>query len=109
MKKHIDIFIEGTVKKADFNFYSQIAASKFNIHAVYKNGDSRHVDIEAEGKSEDIERFVEYLKTGALKPFIETFKTQEGIFQNIDGFTSLKVHKDKLSLLEKLFAKKKHF
>jgi len=103
MKKHLDIFIEGSVKKADFNFYSQIAASKFNIQAVYKNGDSRHVDIEAEGEPEQIEQFVNYIKTGALKQHIETFRTQEGQFQNIEGFTSLKVHKDKLNVLDKLF------
>jgi len=106
MKKHLDIFIEGQVKKADFNFYSQIAASKFDIHAVYKNGDSRHVDIEAEGSAENIQAFVDYLKSGALKPFIESFKTQEGKFQNIEGFTSLKVHEDKFSLIEKLFRKR---
>ncbi len=103
MKKHIDIFIEGTVSKADFNFYSQIGASKFDIDAIYKNGDSRHVDIEVEGKVEDIQRFVEYIQNGALRGHIESFRTEQGKFQNIQGFTSLKVHKDKFKLLKSLF------
>jgi len=109
MKKHIDIFIEGTVNKADFNFYSQIGASKFGIDAIYKNGDSRHVDIEAEGEPDHIQSFVNYLQAGALKQHIELFKTQEGEFQNIKGFTSLKVHKDKFQLIKRLFSKKVKF
>jgi len=106
MKKHTDIFIEGRVNKADFNFYSQIGASKFNIDAIYKNGDTRHVDIEAEGEVEDIQNFIEYIQTGALKSHIELFRTEQGKFQNIQGFTSLKVHKDKFKLLKKLFKTK---
>ena len=108
MNKHIDIFIEGTVNKADFNFYSQIAASKFGIDAIYKNGDSRHVDIEAEGKEEDITAFVNYIRNGALKSHIEHFRTEQGRFQNIQGFTSLKVHKDKYQAIKRLFSKKVH-
>ena len=105
MKKHLDIFIEGEVKKMDFNFYTQTAASKFDIHAVYKNGDSRHVDLEIEGEPEQINRFVDYIKNGSLKLYIESFRMQEGKIQNIEGFTSLRVHKDKKSLIRKLFGK----
>lgn len=109
MKEHIDIFIEGKLENADFNFYSQVGASKFNINAIYKNGDTRHVDIEAEGKLENINSFVEYLQNGALKSHIELFRTEEGKFQNIQGFTSLKVHKEKYHFLKKIFQKKKQY
>ena len=105
MKKHLDIFIEGSVKKIDFNFYTQVAASKFGINAVYKNGDSRHVDIEAEGSEENLNAFVDYIRNGALKNHIEYFRTEQGRFQNIEGFTSLKVHKDKKGLFAGLFGK----
>jgi len=108
-KKHIDIFIEGSVSKADFNFYSQIGASKFGIDAIYKNGDSRHVDIEVEGKEDDIHAFVEYIRNGALRSHIEHFRTEQGKFQNIQGFTSLKVHKDKYQAIKRLFSKKVHY
>jgi len=109
MKTHIDIFIEGRVNKADFNFYSQIAASKFDINAIYKNGNSRHVDIEAEGKEDDIIAFIDYIRNGALKGHIEHFRTEQGRFQNIQGFTSLKVHKEKYQAIKRLFSKKVHY
>jgi len=109
MKKHIDIFIEGSVSKIDFNFYSQIAASKFGIDAVYKNGDTRHVDIEVEGEQENVQSFVDYLNDGALKQHIELFKTEDGEFRNIKGFTSLKVHKEKFKFLKQLFKTNIHY
>ena len=109
MKKHIDIFIEGKVQKADFNFYSQIGAVKHNINAIYKNGDTRHVDIEAEGEYTDIQNFIDYLQKGALGHHIELFKTESGKFKNIQGFTSLKVHKEKYKAIKRLFSSKRPY
>jgi len=106
MKKHIDIFIEGKLEKADFNFYSQMGAFKHKINAIYKNGDTRHVDIEAEGELTDIHDYINFLQTGALGHHIESFKTENGSFKNIKGFTSLKVHKEKFKSLKRLFKKK---
>ena len=102
MNKHLNIFIEGKLEKADFNFYSQSAAIKFGINAIYKNGDSRHIEIEAEGNKENVEAYARYIKEGALKPYIEIFRTEEGKFKNIEGFTSLKVHKEKFAKIKKL-------
>ena len=102
MNKHLDIFIEGNLEKADFNFYSQSAAIKFNVNAIYKNGDTRHIEIEVEGESKDVEAYANYMKEGALISHIELFRTEEGIFKNIVGFTSLKVHKEKYAKIKKL-------
>jgi len=107
MKTHTDIFIKGKVREADFNYYALKAAMRMNVNVVYKNGDSRHVDIEVEGDASDVQSFVNHLKTGPLKHYIEHFETREGKFKNIEGYTSLRVHKDKQSLLQKLFGKKK--
>ena len=94
---------------SDFNFYSQSGAYKFDIHAVYKNGDSRHVDLEAEGEEADLNSYVEYLRTGPLHRHIELFRVEEAEFEGIDGFKSLKVHKDELTFkdrLKKIFRKR---
>ena len=107
--KHTNIFIEGKLEMADFNFYSQMGAYKFNINAIYKNGDTRHVDIEAEGKAQDIEKYINYIKNGALRPHIELFKTEDGKLMNIEGFSSLKVHKEKFKIIKKLLSRKKSF
>ena len=109
MKKHIDIFIEGKLEKADFNFYSQIGAFKHNINAIYKNGDTRHVDIEVEGSHNDINNYIDFLQTGALGHHIESFRTIDGKFKNIQGFTSLKVHKEKYKAIKRFFKGKTHY
>jgi len=109
MKKHLNIYIEGELNNTDFNFYSQTGAYKFDIHAVYKNGDSVHVDLEAEGNEEDLNSYVEYLKTGPLRKYINLFRVEEDEFIGIDGFMSLKVHKDEFTFKQKvqnLFKKK---
>jgi acylphosphatase len=105
MKKHLKIFIEGNLEKADFNYYSQSAAIRLGINAIYKNGDTRHIEIEAEGDAERLTEYAKFLKNGALKSYIEIFRTEEGTFKNIQGFTSLKVHKDKRPLIQKLAKK----
>jgi len=102
MNKHLDIFIEGNLEKADFNFYSQSAAIKFGVNAIYKNGDTRHIEIEVEGDAKNVEAYANFIKEGALTSHIEIFKTEEGVFKNIAGFTSLKVHKEKHAKIKKL-------
>ena len=102
MKKHLNIFIEGKLQKADFNFYSQSGAYKYNIDAIYKNGDTRHVDLELEGNSEDLDKYVDYLKTGPLHKHIELFRVEEDVVVGIEGFKSYKVHKEEFSLKQKI-------
>ena len=109
MKQHMNIFIEGNLEKADFNFYSQMGAFKYNIDAIYKNGDTRHVEIEAEGEDHNVKNYIEFLQQGALGHHIELFKTVNGKFKNIHGFTSLKVHKEKFKSLKRLFKAPKRY
>ena len=101
MKKHLKIFIEGQLEKADFNYYCQTGAIKHKIDAVYRNGDTRHVYIEAEGIDEDLQNYVEYLSTGALKKHMEIFRTEEGNLKDIKGFTSLREKKQGFKLSQK--------
>ena len=109
MKKHINIFIEGDLQKTDFNFYSQVGAFKHGIEAIYKNGDSRHIEIEVEGEEQNIQNYIDYIKNGALSRHIEIFKTENGQFKNIEGFTSLKVHKEKFKFIKRIFNPPKKF
>lgn len=90
MKKHLNIFIEGNLEKADFNYYCQTGAYRYGVDAIYKNGDTRHIYIEAEGKDEDLQEYLDYLSKGALKKHVELFRTEEGELKNIEGFTSLR-------------------
>jgi acylphosphatase len=76
------------VRKADFNFYAQIAAHRFGINAVYKNGDTRHVDLEIEGDEDAVQNFVHFMRSGPLQAYIEKFRMETVTFVNIRGFTS---------------------
>jgi acylphosphatase len=108
MIKHFYIKIEGDLDKTDFNYYCQIGAHKFNINAIYVNGNSRDVELNAEGSSDNLNSYVEYLQFGPLKPFIETFDVSEQEVRNLTGFISRRVHKDeKVSLFTKLINARK--
>jgi len=106
-KKHINIFMEGDLNRIDFNFYSQIGAFKHDIQAVYKNGDSVHVDIEAEGSDDSLTKYIEYLEHGPLRKYINKFRTEVSEVVEISGFTSLKVHEDNFTFIQKI--KNKYF
>lgn len=101
MKKHLKIFIEGNLEAADFNYYCQSTAYKYGINAIYKNGDTRHVYLEAEGKDEELQSFAKELREGPLKRYTEIFRTEDGEFKNIKGFTSLRDKKQKKNILKK--------
>ncbi|MCK5846666.1 MAG: acylphosphatase [Bacteroidales bacterium] len=102
MKKHLNVFIEGKLERADFNFYSQSGAYKYDIDAIYKNGDTRHIDLELEGEKEDLDNYIEFLKVGPLRKHIELFRVEEDEFVGIKGFKSYKVHKEELTFTDRI-------
>jgi acylphosphatase len=94
MIKHFYIKIEGDLDKTDFNYYCQTGAHKFDINAIYVNGNSKDVELNAEGTLENLNNYVEFLQDGPLKPFIYTFDVTEKELLHLKGFTSKRVHKD---------------
>lgn len=108
MIKHFYIKIEGDLEKTDFNYYCQTGAHRFNINAVYVNGNTKDVELDAEGSENDLQSYVEYLQAGPLKPFIYTFNVSEKEVEHIQGFTSKREHKDeKIGLFARLLKKNK--
>jgi acylphosphatase len=109
MIKHYYIKIEGDLEKTDFNYYCQTGAQKHRISAIYVNGNTRDVELNAEGSGEDLDNYVQFLENGPLKPYIYTFKVDEKEVQNIQGFVSRREHVDpKKGIFTKLFSKKKN-
>lgn len=103
MIKHLYIKIEGDLEKTDFNYYCQTGAVKFDISAVYVNGNSKDVELDAEGTPDNLYSYIEFLKTGPLKPYINTFEYAEQDVQNIKGFVSKRIHRDeKPSLFDRI-------
>jgi len=102
MKKHINICMEGHLNKSDFNLYSQVGAYKYGVQAIYKNGDFKHADIEEEGESECLVKYIEYLQNDPLKNHIYLFRMEEAEFCGLNGFISRKVYKDDIYVLGKI-------
>lgn len=94
MKKHINITIEGKLKERDFNYYCQTGAYKFDVDAVYTNGNDRDIYIEAEGEAENLKNYVEYLEFGPVRKSLISFKTEENEIIGIKGFTSYRRHQN---------------
>jgi acylphosphatase len=92
MKKHVNITIEGRLTERDFNYYCQTGAYKFNIDAVYTNGNERDIYVEAEGEAENIKSYVEFLEFGPVRNSLISFKTEEDELKGIIGFTSYRRH-----------------
>jgi len=107
MVKHYNIKIEGDLDNADFNYYCQTGAYKFDISAVYVNGNSRDVELSAEGDEENLKNYLTYLHSGPLTSAIETFNFTESEVEGMVGFISKRHFRaQKKSILNKIFRKK---
>jgi acylphosphatase len=85
--RHYRIVVKGRVQGVGFRYNAQAVAHKFNLTGYVRNQHDRSVLLHAEGKEEDLERFIDWCNTGPrlaevgeliaeeLKP--EGFKTFE--------------------------------
>lgn len=62
--KYVHIKVKGYVHGVGFRFYAIRYADKLNINGTVRNMYDRSVEIHAEGKEEDINKFIEVIKTG---------------------------------------------
>lgn len=92
MRKHTNIIIEGRLSEKDFNYYCQTGANKYQIDAIYTNGNDKDIYIEAEGNEENLKKYIDYLLSGPLKNSLITFKTEDDELKDIHGFASYRKH-----------------
>ncbi|MFH1584311.1 MAG: acylphosphatase [Actinomycetota bacterium] len=62
--KYLHIIVKGYVHGVGFRFYAIRYADKLNINGTVRNKYDGSVEIYAEGKEEDINKFIEVIKTG---------------------------------------------
>ena len=104
MRKHKNIIIEGRLSEKDFNYYCQTGAYKYQIDAIYTNGNDKDIYIEAEGIEENLLQYIDFLKSGPLKNSLITFKTEDADLKDIKGFSSYRKHQPvEQPLTERLF------
>jgi acylphosphatase len=61
-------------------------AYKYKITGLVRNMDDGSVQIEAEGENDNIEKFVDWCKTGPMGAKIEKFMMEEGEVKNYTSF-----------------------
>ncbi len=64
MIKHINIEIYGFVQRIGFRYWAKYIAEKLKINGFVRNNEDGSVYIEAEGKGENIEKFIDWCKRG---------------------------------------------
>ncbi len=62
--KHLDIRVVGRVQGVGFRYSALKAAHAFGVSGFVRNEPDGSVYIEAEGKEQDLERFLEWCRRG---------------------------------------------
>jgi len=84
--QNYELKIFGRVQGIGFRFMSMEAAYKFHVRGFVQNLKDGSVYIEAEGKEEDLQRFLAWCRTGALGAKVERVEVTEGQVKNYDSF-----------------------
>ena len=71
--KSVYILIDGRVQGVGFRYFVLQKASELNICGWARNTPDGKVEIEAEGESQNLATFVEWLKIGPARAIIKTF------------------------------------
>ncbi len=75
--KTIYLIIGGRVQGVGFRYFAQLKARELNISGWVRNTPDGKVEIEAEGDSQNIEMFIEWMKIGPSRATIRTVSVSE--------------------------------
>ncbi len=65
-KVRIHAFVSGRVQGVNFRYYTDSVAQRLHLTGWVRNLSDRRVEIIAEGKEEDINKLINFLKKGSL-------------------------------------------
>ncbi len=71
--KAVQIIVRGKVQGVGFRYYTQKKALEFDVKGFVKNQPDGSVYIEAEGKSIDLETFVDWCRKGPMWSKVREF------------------------------------
>lgn len=84
--KHINIKIYGQVQGVFFRSSAKEGAEKLNIKGFARNENDGSVYIEAEGTSENLDKFLSWCKKGPEAAEVEKIEVSEGSIKNFSEF-----------------------
>jgi len=86
MEKHVKLKITGKVQGVGFRYYTQKAAKELGIKGFVKNEYDGSVYIEASGKSDQIELFINRCSLGPKWAMVENIEIRENELKNFLNF-----------------------
>jgi acylphosphatase len=86
---HVNITVSGKVQKIGFRFSTMQLAVKLGVHGLVKNLDNDKVYIEAEGEKDNVEKFIEWCKTGPTWAKVNQITVENGELKNFTYFEIL--------------------
>ncbi|MBT3207909.1 MAG: hypothetical protein HN704_06295 [Bacteroidetes bacterium] len=87
MKKvHSDIVVSGRIFNIGFTFLVLKNAEKHNLLGKTKYLDENRIKIEVEGAEEEVEKFIEWCKSGIPEANVNNVLATIGDFKNYNDF-----------------------
>ena len=71
MSKQLHVIFSGTVQGVGFRFTTERLARQFPVTGFVKNLSNGKVEVVAEGKKEDVEKFLAAVRASSLGRYIE--------------------------------------
>ncbi len=88
MMKHLSIRVEGMVQGVGFRWAVRSKAALFGITGFVRNEEDGSVTIEAEGKPEAMELFLDWCRQGPVSAQVDRVLAEPGV---VTGFSSFEI------------------
>lgn len=89
LMKHLDIKIYGQVQGVSFRYYAKEQALTLGLVGFVRNKEDESLYIEAEGREDVLEKFVDWCRKGPALARVEKVEVEEGEVSGYKGFRVL--------------------
>ena len=87
MKKRVHVFYSGRVQGVGFRMTAEETAHHFGVVGWVKNLRDRRVEIVAEAEEDTLRQFIDAIRTGPMRNFIEQAETSwSAAYDTFDDF-----------------------
>ena len=91
MKKSIRVYITGNIQGIYFRSFIKENAEKYNVKGFVRNLEDGRVEVFLEGNSEDVNKMIEFCKTGPKHAQVRDVEIKPEKFQDFKNFKVLHI------------------